>query len=39
MKIVDVRRRDIAGVIDRPLGDGKRYMANRVFHTLLGLFK
>jgi integrase len=39
MKIVDVRRRDIAGVVDRPLSAGKRYMANRVFHTLLGLFK
>jgi len=39
MKTVDVRRRDIARVIDRPLGDGKPYMANRVLHTLQGLFK
>jgi integrase len=39
MKIVDVRRRDLTRVIDRPLSAGKRYMANRVFHTLQGLFK
>jgi integrase len=39
MKMVDIRRRDIARVIDRPLGDGKLYMANRVLHTLQGLFK
>jgi integrase len=39
MKIVDVRRRDISKVTDRPLGDGKLYIANRVFRMLQGLFK
>jgi integrase len=39
MKIVDVRRRDLTRVVDRPLSAGKGYMANRVLHTLQGLFK
>jgi integrase len=39
MKMVDVRRRDIIGVVDRALGQGKTYMANRVLRTLQGLFK
>jgi integrase len=39
MKIVDVRRRDIIRVVDRALGQGKLYMANRVLRTLQGLFK
>jgi integrase len=39
MKMVDVRRRDIIRVVDRALGQGKLYMANRVLRTLQGLFK
>jgi integrase len=39
MKMVDVRRADINRVIDRSLGEGKLYMANRVYRTLQVLFK
>jgi integrase len=39
MKMLDVRGADIVRVIDRPLGEGKRYMANRVLRTLQGLFR
>jgi integrase len=37
--MVDVRRADINRVIDRSLGEGKLYMANRVHRTLQVLFK
>lgn len=38
-KMVDIRRRDLNAIIDRPLSEGKLAMAIRVFQTLQSLFK